>query len=99
MRIALPLAGTFQFFEGYREEPMTLLQKLEQEYRAARRPALEKMAEIHGKRKELSEGETFLLAHPSLPGPELRTDQLSKDSSKVRRKRTDNRFSAVPLAP
>ena len=31
--------------------------------------------------------------------PQLGTDQLSKDRTKVRRKRIDNRFSAVALAP
>jgi hypothetical protein len=33
-----------QFFADYREEPMTLFQKLEQEDRAARRPAFEELA-------------------------------------------------------
>lgn len=33
-----------QFFEEYREEPMTQFQRLEQEDRPARRPAFEEMA-------------------------------------------------------
>jgi hypothetical protein len=43
-QIAIKRLTAGQFFEGYREQPLTLLQKLQQEYRAASRPALEEKA-------------------------------------------------------
>ena len=43
-QIEIKLRTAGQFFEEYREEPMTQFQKLDQEDRAARRPAFEEMA-------------------------------------------------------